>query len=80
MVERRSHVPARRHRLSTKTALKTAGVDWSSHISVMAEFAIPFGRLVAERLFKRCGRDFVADEGVRFNFERLHSRWETTCS
>jgi len=35
MVERRSHVPARRHRLSTKTALKTAGVDWSSHINVL---------------------------------------------
>jgi hypothetical protein len=34
MVERRFHVPARRHRLSTKTALKTAGVDWSSHINV----------------------------------------------
>jgi len=37
----------------------------------VAEFAIPFGRLVAERLFKRCGRDFVADEGVRFNFGQL---------
>jgi acetyltransferase-like isoleucine patch superfamily enzyme len=40
-------------------------------LSVVAAFAIPFRRLVAERLFKRCGRDFIADEGVRFNFGQL---------
>ena len=26
---------------------------------------------MAERLFKRCGRNFIADEGVRFNFGQL---------
>jgi acetyltransferase-like isoleucine patch superfamily enzyme len=40
-------------------------------LSVVAAFAIPFRRLVAERLFKRCGRSFIADEGVRFNFGQL---------
>jgi len=40
-------------------------------LSVVADFAIPFRRLIAERLFKRCGCDFIADEGVRFNFGQL---------
>ena len=40
-------------------------------LSVVADFAIPFRRFIAERLFKRCGRDFIADEGVRFNFGQL---------
>jgi len=40
-------------------------------LSLVADFAIPFRRLIAERLFKRCGRDFIADEGVRFNFGQL---------
>ena len=40
-------------------------------LSVVADFAIPFRRLVAERLFKRCGCNFIADEGVRFNFGQL---------
>ena len=37
-------------------------------VSAVSGFAIPFRRLLAERLFKRCGRNFIADEGVRFNF------------
>jgi len=40
-------------------------------LSVVTDFAIPYRRLVAERLFKRCGRNFIADEGVRFNFGQL---------
>ena len=40
-------------------------------LSVAADFAIPFRRLIAERLFKRCGADFVAEEGVRFNYPQL---------
>ena len=40
-------------------------------LSVVADFAIPFRRLIAERLFKRCGRSFIADEGVRFNYGQL---------
>lgn len=37
-------------------------------ISVAASFAIPMRRLIAERLFKKCGKNFIADENVRFNF------------
>ena len=40
-------------------------------MSVVVDFAIPFRRMIAERLFKRCGASFIADEGVRFNFGQL---------
>ena len=40
-------------------------------LSVVTDFAIPFRRLIAERLFKRCGDCFIADEGVRFNYGQL---------
>ena len=40
-------------------------------LSVIADFAIPFRRMIAERLFKRCGANFIAAEGVRFNFGQL---------
>jgi acetyltransferase-like isoleucine patch superfamily enzyme len=40
-------------------------------MSVVVDFAIPFRRLIAERLFRRCGSSFIADEGVRFNFGQL---------
>lgn len=31
-------------------------------------FSVPFRKLIAERLFKTCGRNFIAEEGNRFNF------------
>ncbi len=34
----------------------------------VVNFAIPVRRLIAKRLFKRCGKNFIAEEGVRFNF------------
>lgn len=34
----------------------------------MVDFSFLFRRMIAERLFKRCGKNFLADEGVRFNF------------
>lgn len=37
-------------------------------ISVVVDFAIPFRRIIAKRLFKRCGNNFIAEENVRFNF------------
>ena len=43
----------------------------SCRMSVVVDFAIPFRRMIAERLFRRCGADFIADEGVRFNFGQL---------
>ena len=37
-------------------------------ISVVVDFAIPFRRIMAKRLFKKCGKNFIAEENVRFNF------------
>lgn len=37
-------------------------------ISVVVDFSIPFRRMLAKRLFKKCGRNFIAEENVRFNF------------
>jgi acetyltransferase-like isoleucine patch superfamily enzyme len=39
-----------------------------SPLGLATNFAIPFRRLIAERLFKRCGRNLIADENIRFNF------------
>jgi acetyltransferase-like isoleucine patch superfamily enzyme len=33
--------------------------------------AIPFRRMIAKRLFKRCGKNFICEEQVRFNFGQL---------
>jgi acetyltransferase-like isoleucine patch superfamily enzyme len=35
-----------------------------------ANFGILFRRMVAERLFKKCGAGFIAEENCRFNFGR----------
>jgi len=37
-------------------------------ICLFVNFAILFRRLIAERLFKRCGVGFVSEENFRFNF------------
>lgn len=37
-------------------------------ICLNANFAILFRRLIAERLFKKCGIGFIAEENFRFNF------------
>ena len=37
-------------------------------ICINASFSILFRRLIAERLFKRCGAGFTAEENFRFNF------------
>lgn len=37
-------------------------------LGLMVPFSIPFRRLLAGRLFKRCGTAFLAEENVRFNF------------
>ena len=36
-------------------------------ISVVTNFAVPFRRIIAKKLFKKCGKNFFADENVRFN-------------
>jgi acetyltransferase-like isoleucine patch superfamily enzyme len=40
-------------------------------MSVVVDFSIPYRRMIAERLFKRCGSSFIADENVRFNYGQL---------
>jgi acetyltransferase-like isoleucine patch superfamily enzyme len=37
-------------------------------VAVVVDFSFLFRRMIAQRLFKSCGRNFLADEGVRFNF------------
>lgn len=36
-------------------------------ISVVVDFAIPFRRIIARRLFKKCGKNFTAEVNVHFN-------------
>ena len=36
--------------------------------SIIVNFSIPFRRILAKRLFASCGRNFIAEENVRFNF------------
>ncbi len=40
-------------------------------LSVIVPFSIPFRRMLAERLFARCGAAFIAEENLRFNFAPL---------
>lgn len=34
----------------------------------ITNFAIPFRRILAKKIFKKCGKNFIAMEGIRFNF------------
>jgi acetyltransferase-like isoleucine patch superfamily enzyme len=37
-------------------------------IGLVVDFALPFRRMIARRLFKGCGEHFVAEQNVQFNF------------
>ena len=37
-------------------------------VSVATDFAIPFRRILAKKLFRQCGKNFCAEANVRFNF------------
>ena len=37
-------------------------------MAAVVNFAIPLRRIIAKRLFKSCGKNFIAEENVRFNF------------
>lgn len=37
-------------------------------LSLATNFSIPFRRLIARKLFKRCGKNFCAESNIRFNF------------
>lgn len=37
-------------------------------ICVSIPFAVPFRRILASRLFARCGKNFICEENCRFNF------------
>lgn len=36
-------------------------------LSLATNFSIPFRRLIARRLFRRCGKNFCAESNIRFN-------------
>lgn len=38
-----------------------------SPVCLAANFAIPLRRIIAKKLFKSCGENFIAEENVRFN-------------
>jgi len=39
-----------------------------SPMSLAVNFSIPFRRMIAKKLFRRCGKNFCCENGVRFNF------------
>lgn len=41
--------------------------------SLAANFAIPFRRILAKKLFLHCGKNFCAEAAIRFNFGQLIS-------
>ncbi|KEH99401.1 acyltransferase [Clostridium massiliodielmoense] len=38
-----------------------------SPMSIITNFSIPFRRILAKKLFKSCGKNFIAEDNVRFN-------------
>ena len=48
-------------------------------ISINVDFAIPFRTMIAHKLFKRCGKGFIANEGCRFNFGNLIEVGDYVC-
>lgn len=36
-------------------------------MAIVANFAIPFRRILVQKMFKKCGKNFIAEENVRFN-------------
>lgn len=40
-------------------------------LGLIVSFSIPFRRLIAKHLFKRCGAAFIAEENVTFNFSQF---------
>jgi acetyltransferase-like isoleucine patch superfamily enzyme len=42
-----------------------------SPLSINVDFAIPLRRMIAQKLFKKCGAGFIANEGCRFNYGHL---------
>ena len=50
-----------------------------SPLAINVDFAIPFRQMIAQRLFKHCGKGFVANEGCRFNFGNLIEVGDNVC-
>ncbi len=40
----------------------------TSPMCLAANFSIPLRRIIAKKLFRRCGKNFCCENGVRFNF------------
>ncbi|OPY38275.1 MAG: putative acyl transferase [Methanoregula sp. PtaU1.Bin051] len=39
-----------------------------SPLTLAANFSLPLRRMIAKKLFRRCGKNFCCENGVRFNF------------
>ncbi len=50
-----------------------------SPLCINVDFAIPFRTLIAQKLFKKCGKGFVANEGCRFNYGHLIEVGDYVC-
>ncbi len=37
-------------------------------MSMITDFSIPFRRIIAKRLFRKCGKNFICESGVSFNY------------
>ena len=37
-------------------------------LGIDIDFTIPYRRIIAKKLFKKCGKGFIANEGCRFNY------------
>lgn len=37
-------------------------------LSLVTNFSIPFRRMIAKKLFRKCGKNFCAESNIRFNF------------
>lgn len=37
-------------------------------LGINIDFAIPYRRIIAKKLFKKCGKGFIANEGCKFNY------------
>lgn len=40
-------------------------------LGINCAFTIPFRQIIAKKLFKKCGKGFIANEGCRFNYGHL---------
>jgi len=71
MVLYSEYLPAAPYSDTYTTEIKYLHFLWDAldktPMSVIANFAIMFRRILAKKMFKKCGDNFIAEENVRFN-------------